>query len=212
MLGFDLHARAGDVIALCGPNGCGKSSLLGALSGLEDPIVFAGHVVWHMGGQASVWTKQCARAHAVLLRQSAGFVPTDRVRSYFELFRHSSGFSSSRLHDLCERFGVSALLDTPLALLSGGQWRRVQCAAHFATWCPVRLLDEPETGLDRSSLNALVAEIRGASARGEIVLLATHSAGLLRAVAHQVYYFDSGVCVWASNAQMFERFGPRLVI
>ena len=209
--GIDFKARSGSVTILCGSNGSGKSTLLCALSGLTDPVVIAGTIAWQRSTGTMTWDKDCARAQAMLLRQTAPFVATDRVSSYFDLFADTPGFSRSVLEDTVQRFALSQVLDVPLGRLSGGQWRRVQCAAHFATRGSVRLLDEPESGLDRRGFVELVGQVRQARQRGEIIIIATHSRALLESVADDVCYLDEGTCTWNSRAGLFLRYGPRLV-
>jgi ABC-type multidrug transport system ATPase subunit len=210
LCGLDLVADSGRVTVLCGPNGSGKSSLLHGLSARAAPFIVAGRVLWGPFGQALPWTKTEAQARSLLLQQAAPFFATDRVSSYFRLFGEVSGFNQDRLDKLIEKFAVSDLLNKPLAQLSGGQWRRVQCAAHFAVHAPVRLLDEPEAGLDRKAVVALMDELDCSRQRGEIVLLATHSQRVIERVANWVCYLDSGACRWSSSADLFVRYGPKL--
>jgi ABC-type multidrug transport system ATPase subunit len=137
-------------------------------------------------------------------------VPSDYVSSYFALFANAKYGGKDLLPEMCKRFSVDGLLSKRLSELSGGQWRRVQCAAHFSVQAPVRFLDEPETGLDLDAVEELVRQIRGARSRGEIVVLTTHNEPFLAATANQVVYLKDGVCQWVSSKPMFAEYGPRL--
>lgn len=202
--GLSLRASKGSVTVICGPNGSGKSSLFQALARAHRGVSLVGSVDLLDPTQS---TRQLRVADLGYLPQDQDFVPTDSVRTFIEFASLSLGTDRLMQRSL-EHFSVEALLPRSLRSLSGGQWKRVQCAAHFGARNAVRLLDEPEGGLDGRGLNTLITAIEEAKAAGEIILVASHSRSFVRDVADDVVYLDGGRVSWQTSKDEFVEKGP----
>ncbi|WP_405060505.1 thiol reductant ABC exporter subunit CydD [Kribbella sp. NBC_01505] len=184
--GFDLEVRPGEVVALTGASGAGKSTVLAVLLGFVVPE--RGVVV--VGGSAadefepSEWRRQFA-----WVPQRPGLrmgTIADNVR----LGRPAASDDDVRLALLSA--GASELeLDKAVGergqLLSGGQQRRVALARALLTDAPVLLLDEPTAGLDAEAEAAIVAGLR---ATGRTVLMVAHRPALIAAADRTVVVAD----------------------
>lgn len=151
--GLDVVIPPGSFTAIIGPNACGKSTLLRALSRLLKPT--AGEVQLEGRDIHSYRTRSVARRLALLPQQSTapdGITVADLVaRGRFPhqgLLRQFSDDDKAKVTAAMAATGVADLADRPVGELSGGQRQRVWLALALAQDTPVLLLDEPTTFLD----------------------------------------------------------------
>ncbi|TWD72428.1 ATP-binding cassette subfamily C protein CydD [Kribbella amoyensis] len=175
--GFDLELWPGEVVALTGPSGVGKSTVLAAILGFVVPergVVVAG------GSAADEFVPE-------LWRKQFGWVPqrpglrAGTIAANVRLSRPDA--TDEQVRRALDEAGAGELaLDTAVGeqgqLLSGGQGRRVALARALLTEAPVLLLDEPTAGLDADTEAAVVAGLR---ATGRTVLLVAHRPALIEA-------------------------------
>ena len=166
--GVDFSAEQGVRVALLGPNGGGKSTLIRTLSGEIPPLAgsFAlsgrpGVVPQHDPGRKD-WP---ATALDVVTCGTLGNVPWWRPPGRAE--RHSALAALAAV-------GLEHLASVPYGDLSGGQRRRTQIAAALAGGSRVLLLDEPFAGLDNVSASELEQLIARLAEGGSTILVATH--------------------------------------
>jgi ABC-2 type transport system ATP-binding protein len=173
--GIDFSVRAGEIFALLGPNGGGKTTLFRILSTLLRPT----------GGRARVLGHDVERdPHAI--RESIGVVfqspAVDRkltVRENLVTQGHLYGLAGASLRKaidgMLRTVGLGERADDRVETLSGGLVRRAEIAKGLLHHPPLLLLDEPSTGLDpaaRSDLWDHLSQLR--SRDGVTVLLTTH--------------------------------------
>lgn len=171
----DLAVRPGEVVAVLGRNGIGKSSLLLCLAGLLEPL--AGGVAGPRPGL--VFQNPEHQFVASTVRQEIGFgLPADVVAHVVpqQLARH-------RLEHLAEQ--------SPFRL-SGGEKRRLSLAAMLAHHRPVLLADEPTLGLDRRDTVATADTLREVAAAGGAVVVASHDLRTVAGLADRVLVLGEG--------------------
>jgi len=165
-LSFDV--KRGEIFALLGPNGSGKTSTLESLEGLRHPD----------GGQLSVAGIDPARQPRRLARligvqlQTSALPPAMTVDEAMRFFAAYHGVAEQPA--LVERLGLAEKRSAQYARLSVGQQRRLALAIAVCHQPRVLFLDEPTAGLDvqsRVDLHGMVRELRD---RGTTVILATH--------------------------------------
>lgn len=159
---LDLEVRPGEVTALVGANGTGKSTLLRCLAGLERPL--AGRVDGPRPGLVFQNPEHQFAAATVVDELAFGLPPEHRPR----------------VDELLRRFGLADLADRNPYRLSGGQQRRVSLAAMLLHERPYLLADEPGFGLDRPATITMLRTLAETAAAGHGVLFSSHD---LRAVA-----------------------------
>jgi NitT/TauT family transport system ATP-binding protein len=171
---LDLKIAAGERVALLGPSGVGKSTLLNVLAGLVTPG--AGEAL--IGG-APV---KGPSTRATLMLQRPALLPWATIAENVALGLHFNGAvkrdpaaARQRVRDLLGAVGLADRAEARPAELSGGQQQRIALARALAPDPDVLLLDEPFSALDivtRESLRRDVARI--AAERGATLVLVTH--------------------------------------
>jgi len=166
--GITFDVRRGEIFALLGPNGSGKTSTLESLEGLRKPD---GGSLSVSGIDPSRQPRKLAGVIGVQLQASA-LPPAMTVNEAMKFFCSYHGVAVR--NDLIERLGLSEKRSEQYGRLSVGQQRRLALVMAAAHKPAVLFLDEPTAGLDvqsRTELHALVGELKRA---GTTVLLATH--------------------------------------
>lgn len=167
----DLCVEQGEVVALAGPNGSGKTTVLAALAGSEPlgggKLTLDGHPI--AAGTVAHWTL----VHGVLA--DAGWLPGLTVLDHLAL-----ASDRDRALQHLDLLGVAALADRLPTSLSAGERQRVRLADASARAWRVLLLDEPERHLDAAGRELLHGLLQRARRRGPVVV-ATHDASVLAA-------------------------------
>ncbi|HVC14772.1 MAG TPA: heme ABC exporter ATP-binding protein CcmA [Acidimicrobiales bacterium] len=187
--GADLDVAAGEVVAVLGPNGSGKTSLLRACAGLV-PVTSGEAVVLGCDLRAD---RTQVRRRVGLLGHEPSLYDELTARENVRFAVRASGLGADRVDAALDRLGlVGRLGRTPVVRMSAGQRRRTALAALVARRPELWLLDEPHAGLDagaRALVGALVAE---AAAAGASVLLTSHEPELAVPLADRVVVLAGG--------------------
>lgn len=183
--GVDLELHAGQVLALLGANGAGKSTAISLLLGLLEPDQ---GVALLLGSPPRALT---ARQQAGVMLQSGAIADTLKVGELLDLTR--SYYPAPRsVQDCVDIAGLQGLLARRYGRLSGGQQRRVQLALAICGRPRVLFLDEPTTGLDIEVRQLLWRGVRELAAGGTSILLTTHYLEEAEALADRVVVLAHG--------------------
>jgi energy-coupling factor transport system ATP-binding protein len=178
--GVSLAGCTGEVVALAGPNGSGKTTLLRTLAGLLPAL--AGTVRRPPGRTAYLPQDPGALLH----------LPTVRAEVALTVERTNSDESPD---EMLSAFGLLDLADRYPRDLSSGERQRAALAATLAGSPKLVLLDEPTRGMDQAARQCLGAAVRGLTARGSAVVLATHDADLIADLADRTVELRDGRAV-----------------
>jgi manganese transport system ATP-binding protein len=212
----DFQIPTGGITALIGPNGSGKSTLLNAVAGLIEPS--AGTIEVATSGDD-------ARSIAYVLQTTKvnDALPIT-VREVVTMGRYATTRSRRRLdaEDLAavdeamDRMGLGDLEDRHLGDLSGGQRQRVFVAQGLTQEHEMLLLDEPLTGLDLTSAQAIDDVIHDENTRGCTIIMTTHDLAEAQ-VANHVLLLSGRVVAWGppdrvlSVENLTAAYGPNLL-
>ena len=183
--GIDLEIRAGEVLAVLGANGAGKTTALGLLTGRLSPDA----------GSATLFGADprdpAVRRGIGVMLQDGGLADTVRVAEHVRLF--SSYYARPRpVAETLALAGLEDLARRPYAALSGGQQRRVQFALAICGRAPLLFVDEPTVGLDVESRRNFWAVLRRLREEGTAIVLTTHYLEEADALADRIVLLSRG--------------------
>jgi ABC-type sulfate/molybdate transport systems ATPase subunit len=200
-----LDVADGERVALFGPSGAGKTTVLEVIAGLVEPrsgrVALGGRTLTSTGSPRVAvppWERRVG-----LLRQDPGLFPHLSVRANLTYARSArarrpgapaSQAAGVELTEIAASLGIEGLLAAMPARLSGGQRHRVALGRLLLARCDALLLDEPFASLDaalRRSLTALVKDL--SSERTVPSVLVTHQLSDAQAFADRLLVMDAGV-------------------
>ena len=178
--GVSFELRAGELLHVVGPNGCGKTSLLRVLCGLTLPET--GEVLWRgrklLRNRADFHASTCYLGH----RESLKADLTAEENLVFQLGLRVS-LTAADVDAALERVGLTRQRGVPARSLSAGQKRRVSLARALASRAKLWVLDEPYTNLD----------VHGRELVDQMMSEHLERDGLVLLVAHQAHGVGAGV-------------------
>jgi len=203
---LDVALAEGEVLALLGPNGGGKTTLLKTLLGLLPPL--AGVVRFAGRSLATTSVRERARLLA--------YVPQSHVATFafpvetivlMGRTPHGSLFGRPTRRDrtvaaaALERFGIAHLSTRPYTMISGGERQLVLLARALAQEPRVIVLDEPTASLDFGNQGKVMREIRALAAAGHGVLFTTHDPNQALRLADRAFLLRAGARVTEGPVQ-----------
>jgi ABC-2 type transport system ATP-binding protein len=190
--GVDFQVPAATVFGLLGPNGAGKTTAIRILTTILRPD--HGHA--EVLGLDVARQADEVRYQIGLAGQYAAIDPNltgrENLRLTGRLAQLPGADARVRADELLERFELTDAADRPARTYSGGMRRRLDVAAALVQRPPVVFLDEPTTGLDLQSRNALWEMIRELVAEGTTVLLTTQYLEEADRLAERIAVVDGG--------------------
>ena len=188
--GVDLEVAAGEVVALLGASGSGKSSLLRAVAGLED--VAAGEVAWD--GRSMVCVPVHKRGFGLMFQDGQLFEHRDVGSNIaYGLTGLPRAQRGERVREMLELVGLPGFERRRVTTLSGGQAQRVALARALAPAPRLLLLDEPLSALDRALREQLATDVRTILRQGgTTALYVTHDQDEAMTVADRVGVMEAG--------------------
>jgi zinc transport system ATP-binding protein len=185
-----LKVERGTAHVVVGRNGAGKSTLVRAILG---QAAFEGRIVMHWRGNGSIgYVPQSFPIDPTLPVTVSDFLALTRQRRPVALGIGAA--TARRIADLLARVGMSGMERRPLAVLSGGELRRVLLAHALDPEPELLILDEPGSGLDEASARWLEETlIATRDARRTTILMISHDHDRVRRIADRVTVLDRSV-------------------
>lgn len=206
--GVSLTARAGDVIAMIGSSGSGKSTFLRCINLLEKPhqgrIIVAGEELQLTaaanGELHACDNRQLARMRTKLAMVFQGFnlwAHMTALQNIIEAPVHVIGVPRDQAVETARKYlaqvGLEGKEDSYPAQLSGGQQQRVAIARSLAIEPEVMLFDEPTSALDPELVSEVLKVMKNLAQEGRTMVVVTHEMGFAREVANHLIFLHKGL-------------------
>ena len=221
---FSVCVKEGELVAIAGANGAGKSTALRLLAGLLSPV----------SGRVTLDDEAIEKMARPMLGRQIAYLPQDRtihwglsVRRVVELGRmpHKS-FSAAlstkdddAVRDAMQRMDIVHLEHRSVAQLSGGERARVLLARALAQEARYLIADEPTAGLDPAHALSLFEDLRRIAGEGRAVITALHDLSAAARYATRILLFKNGECIAdgpcdqvLSRANLAEAFGIDAIV
>ena len=197
--GIDLDIAAGERVAVIGPSGTGKSTLLRCLNYLDRPD---GGVI--RIGDLTVDAATATPAQILALRRRTAFVfqnyalfanktARDNItEALLTVQRKPRADAEARADEILREIGLSDKTASYPAALSGGQQQRIGIGRAMALDTALMLLDEPTSALDPEWVGEVLDLMRRVAERRQTMLIVTHEMQFAREIADRIIFMDGG--------------------
>ena len=191
---FSLNLQQGEVVALLGPNGSGKTTCFYSIAGLVTPE--SGQVI--LDGRDITYLPMYRRA-----KLGIGYLPQevsifrgmsveDNILAILEISVKDQILRRERLEELLSEFSITHLRRTPALALSGGERRRAEIARCLAAGPKYVLLDEPFAGVDPIAVGEIRGLVADLKTRGIGVLITDHNVQETLGIIDRAYILHDG--------------------
>ena len=169
---YNLKIDDGEFIILSGDSGCGKTTLLNIIGGLEKPddgkVLVNGLDVYNKKNQLELY-----RHVYGFLFQNFGLIENKTVRENLSIFKKSA-LSGVSIEEALSYVGLSGKSDSVVYELSGGEQQRIALARLLIKKCSIILADEPTGSLDKNNAETVLSLLDGLNRDGKTIVLVTH--------------------------------------
>jgi Cu-processing system ATP-binding protein len=183
----DLSFNKGECIALIGPNGCGKTTLIKSILGMVIPsagtILFDGQPI----------------ANEFQYRENIGYMPqigrypdNMTIGQIIEMIKHIRNIKTPLDEDLLKAFDLEKIYNKQMRTLSGGTTQKVSATLAFLFSPDVLILDEPTAGLDPLASELLKEKIIREKEKGKLILITSHLLSELDDMVTQIIFMQDG--------------------
>ncbi|MEM7631494.1 MAG: LPS export ABC transporter ATP-binding protein [Pseudomonadota bacterium] len=200
---FSMELRRGEVVALLGPNGSGKTTTFYAVAGLVTPE--GGKVMLDGTDVTSLPMYRRAQMGIGYLPQEMsifrGLSVEDNILAILDITEADRHKRRERLEELLSEFSIEHLRRAPAMALSGGERRRVEIARSLAADPKYLLLDEPFAGVDPISVGDIRNLVADLKTRGIGVLITDHNVRETLEIVDRAYILHDGQVLMSGTPQ-----------
>lgn len=187
---ISLQLNKGECIAMIGPNGCGKTTLIKSILGLVIPD--KGDIL--VNGK-SIKNEFEYRSQIGYMPQIGRYPDNMNIGQIIQMMKEIRSVSASPDEELYQQFELGKLLDKKMRTLSGGTTQKVSATLAFMFDAGILILDEPTAGLDPVASEILKEKIIAEKAKGKLILITSHLLSELDDLITQLVFIQDGEIV-----------------
>jgi Cu-processing system ATP-binding protein len=191
---INLNLLKGECIALIGPNGCGKTTLIKSILGMVIPN--EGEILFN---QNSIYQNISYRAQIGYMPQIGRYPENMSIGQIIDMVKEIRQSNTKLDEDLYHQFKINQILDKKMRTLSGGTTQKVSATLAFLFNPSVLILDEPTAGLDPLASEILKDKIIQEKKNGKLILITSHLLSELDDLVSQIVFMQEGVLVFHKN-------------
>ncbi len=195
---LNLDIKEGTVNVLLGLNGCGKTTLIKLLAGLEKPT--EGSVIYGDKNLKDIKIRDRAKIFAYVPQQAnvTNDIPVRQYLSYgttntLAFYEHPGKEEMEKVEATANRLGISHLLEKNLGEISGGELQIVLIACALIQNTEILLLDEPTSALDMKNQNLVLSILKSVAKEGKTIILSSHNPNHALFLDSNVILINNGV-------------------
>lgn len=198
-----LQVKAGEIVALVGRNGAGKSTTMKVLCGLQTPA--SGSIRLRGQEVAGLPAYEVAKRGIAYVPEDRQVFPNLTTRENLEIATMAAGPGKFSMTDVYEIFPpLAARKNTLGENLSGGEQQLLTIARALLINPRLLLLDEPTEGLAPVMVQAVLQALRSVNRAGVALLMVEQNFKFTSALATRQYLMDSGRILWSGTTDEFE--------
>ena len=184
---INLTFNKGECIALIGPNGCGKTTLIKAILGMVIPN--NGRIECH---GKSIHNEYLYRETIGYMPQIGRYPDTMTIGQIIEMIKKIRNSHSDLDEDLFKVFELEKMFDKQMRTLSGGTTQKVSATLAFLFNPDILILDEPTAGLDPLASELLKEKIIREKEKGKLILITSHLLSELDDLITEIIFMQDG--------------------
>lgn len=197
---LNLEFKQGECIALIGPNGCGKTTLIKSILGMVLPekgeIIFDGK---------NIKSGVDYRSEIGYMPQIGRYPENMTIEQIINMVQGIRNSAQKLDMELYERFEIGKMKHKKMRTLSGGTTQKVSATLAFMFSSKVLILDEPTAGLDPIAAEIMKDKITDAKNKGRLVLITSHLLSELESLASQLVFMQDGKLILHQNVEDLKR-------
>lgn len=202
---IQIHCKQGESIALLGPNGCGKTTLIKSILNMVVPDSGSIEI---LGVKVS---GDCSYRQKIGYMPQIGRYPENMtVKQVMDTILSLRANEESKDLSLYESFKIGEILDKRMGTLSGGTRQKVSAVLAFLFNPDILILDEPTAGLDPLAAEILKEKMIQKRNEGKLILITSHLLSELEDVVSQVIFMQDGsIQLHESKTDIIQRSGEK---
>lgn len=197
---INLQLHKAECIALIGPNGCGKTSLIKCILGMVIPN--SGDILFN---NKSIRKDIDYRKHIGYMPQIGRYPEHMTIGQIISMVKGIRNSKEALDEDLYRQFNIEKLLNKRMSTLSGGTTQKVSATLAFLFDPSVLILDEPTAGLDPLAAEILKEKIIAEKAKGKLILITSHLLSELDGLVSQIIFMQEGQMVFHKEVESIKK-------